>query len=329
MYMDELYEKFNFPSASKFKKILERNNIQVTLKEVNDFVKKQNIHQIHKPVNQIKEKQKFIFALNAFEKVQLDLLDYQKYSRTNKGFKFILIIVDIFSRKAFATPIINKKPETVLDAYEKIIGNKPIIVLEHDDGKEYLGDFLRYIKNNNLINITIETGNHNALGIINRFSRTLKTNIEKYLNFNNTTKYYDVLDKLVDAYNDTPHQSLGGEISPNDVFNNKKDYQLVQSINTAKIGFNNSLKKKTIIKIGDNVRIQIKKGLFDKGYKLTYSSKIYKVIAIENDEAILTDDKREKLKNLMVVNGTDISTNKINEEDKIAVVERRMRREGI
>ena len=111
--MDELYENFNFPSASKFKKILERNNIQVTLKEVNDFIEKQNIHQIHKPVNQVKEKQKFIFALNAFEKVQLDLLDYQKYSRTNKGFKFILIIVDIFSRKAFSTPIINKKPETV------------------------------------------------------------------------------------------------------------------------------------------------------------------------------------------------------------------------
>ena len=156
--------------------------------------------------------------MTEFEKVQLDLLDYQKYSRTNKGFKFILIIVDIFFRKAFATPIINKKPETVLDAYEKITRNQPIIVLEHDDGKEYLGDFLRYIKNNNLINITIETGNHNALGIINRFSRTLKTNVEKYLNFNNTTKYYDVLDKLVDAYNDTPHQSLGGKISPNDVF---------------------------------------------------------------------------------------------------------------
>ena len=83
------------------------------------------------------------------------------------------------------------------------------------------------------------------------------------------------------------------------------------------------MKKKTIIKIGDNVCIQIKKGLFDKGYKLTYSSKIYKVIEIENDEAVLTDDKREKLKNLMVVNGTDISTNKINEEEKKAVVERK------
>ena len=58
--MDELYEKFNFPSASKFKKILERNNIQVTLKEVNDFVKKQNIHQIHKPVNSNKNKNLFL-----------------------------------------------------------------------------------------------------------------------------------------------------------------------------------------------------------------------------------------------------------------------------
>jgi hypothetical protein len=327
--MEELYEKFNFPSALKFKKILERNNVNVTLKEVNDFIEKQNIHQIHKPVHQIKEKQKFIFALNAFEKIQLDLLDYQKYSRTNKGFKFILIIVDVFSRKAFAIPILNKKPDSVLEAYEKVIGNKPVIVLEHDDGKEYLGDFLRFIKENNLINITIETGNHNSLGIINRFSRTLKTNIEKYLNFKNTTKYYDVLDKLVDAYNNTPHQSLGGEISPNDVFDNKKDYQIVQSINTAKIGFNNSVKKISNIKVGDNVRIQIKKGTFTKGYKLTYSAKIYQVLKIENNEADLTDNKREKLKNLMVVNGNDVSTNEIDEAEKKAVVERRIRKEGI
>ncbi len=75
--------------------------------------------------------------------------------------------------KAFAIPILNKKPDSVLEAYEKIIGDKPIIVLEHDDGKEYLGDFLRFIKENNLINITIETGNHKSLGIINRFKKQI------------------------------------------------------------------------------------------------------------------------------------------------------------
>ena len=121
---------------------------------------------------------------------------------------------------------------------------------------------------------------------------------------------------MVDAYNNTPHQSLGGEISPNDVFDNKKDYQIVQSINTAKIGFNNSVKKISNIKVGDNVRIQIKKGTFTKGYKLTYSAKIYQVLKIENNEADLTDNKREKLKNLMVINGNDMSTNKIDEAEK-------------
>ncbi len=75
--------------------------------------------------------------------------------------------------------------------------------------------------------------------------------------------------------------------------------------------------------------MSLKKGVFTKGYKITFSPKIYQVLKIENDEAILTDNKREKLKNSMVVNGTDVKTNEINEEDKKAVAERRLRKEGI
>lgn len=63
--------------------------------------------------------------------------------------------------------------------------------------------------------------------------------IEKQFNYRNTTKYYDILPEIIDAYNNTPHKSLG-EISPNDVFKNEDDYRLVQKINIEKIGFNNS-----------------------------------------------------------------------------------------
>jgi len=326
--MEDLYVKFNFPSTGKFKQILERNGMTISLKEVQDFIKKQSINQVYKQTKKIKSKQEFITAFSAYEKVQLDLLDYQKYSKQNKGFNYILIIVDIFSRKAFALPIKNKKPVSVLEAFQKIAPDN-VKVIEHDDGKEYLADFLKYVKEKEIINITFETGNHNSLGIIDRFSRTLKTNIEKHINYKNTTTYYDILPNIIDAYNNSPHKSLG-DISPNDVFENEKDYRLVQKINIEKIGYNNSLNK-VKPKVGDKVRVLVKKGTFTKGYKITYSSKVYVIEEIDGNEATLDSGDVVLLNKLQIVNelSSDIVNDKVEKADRDAVIKRKLAKEGL
>ena len=339
--MEELYAKFNFPSADKFKKILERNGINATLKEVKEFIKKQSINQIHKEKKKIKNNQEFITALNAFEIVQIDLLDYQKYAKQNKGFNYILIIVDIFSRKAFAEPIKNKKPISVLNAFKKIVpeqfrlpsgstGSQPRVkVIEHDDGKEYLADFLKYIRENDIVNITFETGNHNSLGIIDRLSRTLKSSIEKQFNYRNTTKYYDILPEIIDAYNNSPHNSLG-ERTPNDILKNEDDYKLVQKINIQKIQFNNSLNK-VKPKVGEKVRTLVKKGNFTKGYKLSYSTKVYVIKKIDGNQAILDSGDIVSLKKLQIVNdlSNDVLNDKVEKADKDAIIKRKLTREGL
>ena len=115
--MEDIYKKFNYPSLAKFKEILKLNNIIVSNKDVKDFLNKQSINQVHKPVTNLKEQNKFIIALSPYEMLQIDLLDYQKYYQQNKGFKFILIAVDIFSRKAYASLLKNKTPESVLDGF--------------------------------------------------------------------------------------------------------------------------------------------------------------------------------------------------------------------
>ena len=73
--MEELYVKYNYPGIDKFKKILKANNINYTAKEVTDFINKQSIQQVHKPVQEIKAKQKYIVALDIGEMLQIDLLD--------------------------------------------------------------------------------------------------------------------------------------------------------------------------------------------------------------------------------------------------------------
>ena len=112
--IEELYVKYNYPSVAKFVQILKANGKSFTNKEVKDFISKQSVAQVHKPIQNIKSNQKFIFALEPLECVQIDLLDYQKYAAKNKGYRYILIAIDIFTRYLYTASIKDKKPESVL-----------------------------------------------------------------------------------------------------------------------------------------------------------------------------------------------------------------------
>ncbi len=328
--MEELYKNYNHPSATKFKEILKQNNVKATNKEINDFVNNYTINQLHKPVSNYKLNFKFITTNEPYEMLQIDLLDYTKYSTTNKGYKYILIAIDIFTRYAYAEPIKNKTPSSVLQAFMKF-NIKKLTSIYHDSGNEFKGVFLKYLTDNNIIDLKAELGDHHSLGVIDRFSKTIKTVIEKYMSLDSTTKYYDELPKIVTAYNKTPHSALNN-ISPNNAF--KGDgYDYVKIINQSKQEYNKSLEKKLTnkIKIGDYVRVKLKKKKFQKGYEITYSNKIYEVKEISGSKVILDDNTKHSINDVILTNknNIEIDNTEKNKLNKVATVKRKIRKEGI
>lgn len=329
--LSRLYKKYNYPSLAKFTQILKQNNVVIKNKEIKEFIDKQNVNQLHKRTTKQKQMLKFIWAYEPYEMLQIDLLDYQKYSRINQGFKFVLIAVDVFTRFAYATPIPDKTPKSVLYGYKKF--NLPKVnALYHDSGNEYKGVFKSYLKDNDTYSLTADVGDHNALGIIDAFSKTFKTMISKYMTANNTTKFYDAIDDLIEAYNTSPHSSINN-IAPVDAFEGE-NYLLIKNINREKMLHNINVSKKQYlkIKVGDNVRIQMKKNIFDKGYENTYTDEVYKVKSIKNNRATLDNDETYKLTELLVVD-KNAKSQPINEEKKKATnnarLKRRLNKEGL
>lgn len=115
-----LYKTNNYPSVRIFYNILKENNLKATLKQVKEWVQRQNVAQVHKPVSTIKRKLKYITASSPYDTYQIDLLDYQKYARNNGGNHYIMICVDIFTRQAFTEPIKSKRPTDTTEAFSKI-----------------------------------------------------------------------------------------------------------------------------------------------------------------------------------------------------------------
>jgi hypothetical protein len=256
----------------------------------------------------------------------MDLLDYQKYSSKNNNYKYILLVCDIFSRKAYAEPIKNKSSKDVDAAFEKVLkeaGNPQLII--SDNGSEFMSQsFQNILKQNKIFHQPVEIGYHPALGIIDRLSRTIKERLEKHFTNTSTVKWIDFLPKLMTAYNNTPHKSLN-YISPNKVKNNK---QLIININQQK-----STKGKAIEFAKEQlVRIRLKKPIFTKGYKQEWSTQVFTLQKIEGANGILEDGTKVKLSNLQFVTKVSEPTKQNVQQKKVekkVKTIRNVRKEGL
>lgn len=100
---------------------------------------------------------------------------------------------------------------------------------------------------------------------------------------NQTSKYVDVLQKLVDSYNNTPHQSLGGATPASVTKTNEDEMRYVQYLVRKKAKSVEVVKQKKKIrqfykfKVGDIVRISQLKRVFEKGYHENWTLEYFKI----------------------------------------------------
>ena len=152
--INNIYTKNNFPSNERLYKLVQKDNNDITRNDIKSFLDKQKEYQILKVQHNIKPNGRLVaFAINEIWQM------------------------DIFTRKAFVEPIKNKNSNDCSIALEHIIkvnGIPRVIMCDNDkayEGKEFNNILKKYdiLINENVI------GDHNALGIIDRFARTLKT----------------------------------------------------------------------------------------------------------------------------------------------------------
>ena len=201
-----------YKSAEKlYRKVRENGVKNVSRKDVNDWLKFQNAYTRFKP--KIKPR-KYLktFVGKLADQLQLDLVDMQKYGRKNKGNNWILTGVEILCRFAFAVPVYRKNTESMtksvyllLEKFKERFGKYPKVV-QFDEEKEFYNVGVKSLLKDHDVESFSSQSNKKA-AIVERFNRTLKTMMWKYFYAENTENWFDVLDKLVENYNNTKHSA--------------------------------------------------------------------------------------------------------------------------
>ena len=138
-----------------------------------------------------------------------DLADMQLLSKFNKGFKFLLCVIDIFSKYAWVVPLKDKKGVSIVNAFQKIFkesDRKPNRIWVDKGGEFYNNSFKKWLGDNGVE--MYSTNNEGKPVIAERFIRTLKNKIHKYMTSISKNVYIDKLDDIVDEYKNTYHTSI-------------------------------------------------------------------------------------------------------------------------
>ena len=199
-----------------------------------------------------------------------DLVDMKALSRKNKGFKYILMVEDIFSKYGWAVPIKFKTGAAVTEALKKIFAEKIPKKIWADKGTEFYNKEVDALLKKHDIQL-YSTENHEKCSVIERWNRTIKTWIYKYFTANGTNNYVDVLDALIKRYNNTKHRSIG--MTPVEAQKPENREKVFKNLYGKKV----MIQQKPKFKVGTKVRLAVEKDLFEKAYIINWSDKIYSI----------------------------------------------------
>ena len=126
----------------------------------------------------------------------------QALSKDNKGIKYILSVIDIFSKFVSIVPLKRKTVQEVANAFFKIFEERKPAKMWVDKGREFYNKDIRKL-------VELYSTENEEKSCVNKiFNHTIKAKIFKYFSTNSTRKYIDVLDKLAYQYNNTVHSSI-------------------------------------------------------------------------------------------------------------------------
>ena len=235
-------------------------------------------NELNKPVINKFERKKVI--VNHIDEIHsCDLVDMQKYSRVNKGYKYIFTNIDIFSKYAWSFPLKTKTIKEIKSSFQKIFKErKPKYIWSDQESAFFSKEMFQFFKDNNVK--IYYTHSHLKAVIIERYNKSLKELMMKEFVKNNNTVWYDILPDLINTYNNRYHQTI--KMKPKNV--NKLNEKHIKNT-VYNYGITN---KKPKFKVNDLVRISLKRRtLFDKpSGNIKWSEQLYKIYKINKSDVI-------------------------------------------
>uniref|UniRef100_A0A8R1I3A2 Chromo domain-containing protein n=2 Tax=Caenorhabditis japonica TaxID=281687 RepID=A0A8R1I3A2_CAEJA len=254
------------------------------IKEVKQFLNEQDVYTLHKPARKNYQTER-VYIHNIDEQWQSDLVEMIPYAAENNDFRYLLTVIDCFSKYAWVVPLKSKTGKETSEALESIFKKRKPQKMQTDNGKEYYNKEMKALFKSFDVN-HFSTCSDKKASIIERFNRTLKEKMWKMFTHQGNHKWINILDKLVSGYNNHFHRSI--KMTPTEASKMENTEQVHENLfphtpedrrysGTELESQSKPPQIKTKFNIDDTVRITKYKAVFAKGYLPNWSTEMFKI----------------------------------------------------
>ena len=284
----------------------------ISEEDVRTFLTAQPSYTVHRRLKRKQFPRRTIFVPTAGVRADADLIEMGDLAEWNDQYRYIIAVIDSFSKFLWATPLKNKTADSTAAALKNFIENQNFRTLQlySDGGREFTGSPFQSILKKYKIKHRICTSEEFHCPFIERANRSLKEKIFQALTAGYSRRWIDILPKIVDTYNKTKHSTSGA--SPEDLMKNLPELYLavLKKLKPPGKSDRKTAPPKYRFKTGDLVRILKRRdgALQSKGYLPRFGWEIFKVKKRANDRSedmhsvpayVLEDLKGEEIENAL------------------------------
>ena len=257
-----------------------KGSLKPSYKQVSNWLKSQPCYTLHRPcrTRAIKRTPYTSTVCRKDQLWQADLTVLKQFSESNKGNNYVLCVVDVFSKYAWVEPLKRKTAQDVVHAMKTIVERAsprlPDSVMTDKGGEFVNSTFRNYVSKTLGKNVYTSQNEVTKCAVVERFQKTLKNRLWRYLSTVSVKDYTSALPAIVRAYNNSYHRSIG--TAPSRVRDAGDEIRVWDRLKAMeKVASKTSLKP---IPPNTPVRISLNKGNFGKGYQENWSMEIFYVV---------------------------------------------------
>jgi len=281
-----------------------KSGLAVTRKPAQEFVKSQASAQVFHPRARSDGK---VVATGPLKSWQVDVMDLTQFSeKVNKGYKFVLVAVDVFDRTMKAAPMKTKSPEETARVF-RTFAPLPAEV-DTDHGQEFGGAFQKLLDDKGVGHREKDPKAINSLAVSDRAMGTLRASIAKDMTARGSASWHAGLKGAVSAYNNTGHAHLMGS-EPSDVAKSKElTYELkVQAGEDIKHNAELHSDKMGALRKAGGFRTMLPRNTWARAHQPRWGDKVHKVDKFVGPDVVDTEGNRFAVKLVLPIASTTIA----------------------
>jgi len=197
--LDKIMEDNLYPSATILYQLAKQTDSSITMKQIKDYINSQEAYQITKERHLTTKSMGHVVSFSLWGTLQIDLLDMSKFSfdysqfklkkklegvatKFNKGYKYIMIMIDVFSRYVDCVMIKSKSIEDCVNSLKIMLDHNkisPNIIMSDSETSFMSKPFQKLLSERDIKHDAVVINNHRALYVVHRFCRTLRSRLTK------------------------------------------------------------------------------------------------------------------------------------------------------